>query len=282
MTSENPGHAVRDSERFDTSTHDHFFQYYHEKSQSPETITRFERLVELILRAKGPAAGEVTFRIADVGGGAGTLARLFARRGHSVTCVDLSRDLLAVGKSRAEAEGLKMEFINCSATQTPIPSSSLDICVIPELLEHVVEWRECLDEAGRMVRPGGLLYLSTTNKLCPIQEEFTLPLYSWYPGFLKRRYERLAVTTRPELANYAKYPAVNWFTYYSLRKELVARGFSRFLDRLDMIEILNPGTPKALVAKLVQRLPFGRFAFQFVTDGSYLIALKAEHSGHGS
>lgn len=175
-----------------------------------------------------------------------------------------------------------MEFINCSATATPIPTESLDICVIPELLEHVVEWRECLDEAGRIVRPGGLLYLSTTNALCPVQEEFTLPLYSWYPGFLKRRYERLAVTTRPELANYAKYPAVNWFTFYSLRKELVARGFSRFLDRLDMIEILNPGTPKASIAKLLRRIPFGRFAFQFVTDGSYLIAFKAKRSDQGS
>jgi len=275
MTSENPGQAIRASEQFDTSTHDQFFRYYSQKSQSPETIARFERLVELILRAMGQAGGEGPFRIADVGGGAGTLARLFARRGHNVTCVDLSRDLLEVGKARAQAEGLAMEFINCSATDTPLASGSLDICVIPELLEHVMEWRECLDEAGRIVRPGGLLYLSTTNKLCPIQEEFTLPMYSWYPGFLKRRYERLAVTTRPELANYAKYPAVNWFTFSSLRKELIARGFSRFLDRLDMIEILNPGTPKATVAKCLRRIPFGRFAFQFVTDGSYLIAFKA-------
>lgn len=282
MTIENPGHTLRDSERFDTSTHDQFFQYYQEKSQSPETITRFQRLVELILRAMKAAAGEGPFRIADVGGGAGTLARLFARRGHDVTCVDLSKDLLEVGRSRAEAEGLTMEFINCSATKTPISDASLDICVIPELLEHVAEWRECLDEAGRMVRPGGLLYLSTTNKLCPVQEEFTLPLYSWYPGFLKRRYERLAVTTRPELANYAKYPAVNWFTFYSLRKELVARGFSRFLDRVDMIEILDPGSTKASVAKLLRRIPFGRFAFQFVTDGSYMIAFKDKHSNQGS
>lgn len=280
MTSENSGQTIRESESFDTSTHDQFFQYYQEKSQSPATIVRFERLVQLILNAMQEAGVMGPFKIADVGGGAGTLARLFARRGHNVTCIDLSKDLLAVGKSRAEAEGLAMEFINCSATDTPIADASLDICVIPELLEHVVEWRECLDEAGRMVKPGGLLYLSTTNKLCPIQEEFTLPLYSWYPGFLKRYYERLAVTTRPEIANFAKYPAVNWFTFYSLRKELIARGFTRFLDRLDMIEILNPGSRKASVAKLLRRIPFCRFAFQFVTDGSYLIAFKAvKHRG---
>ncbi len=62
------------------------------------------------------------------------------------------------------------------------------------------------------MRPGGVLYLTTTSCLCPSQMEFRLPLYSWYPGFLKRRYERLAKTTRPELANFAIYPAVHWFS----------------------------------------------------------------------
>lgn len=275
MTRENTDHTNHGNEQLDTSTHDQFFQYYQEKSQSPETVVRFERLVDLILKTMRENGREGPFRVADVGGGAGTLARTFARAGHYVTCVDISKDLLEVGKKRADEEGLEMEFINCSATSTPVPDASLDICVVPELLEHVVEWRECLDEAARMLRHGGLLYLSTTNKLCPVQEEFTLPFYSWYPGFLKRRYERLAVTTRPEVANYAKYPAVNWFTFYSLRKYLITRGFSRFLDRLDMIVILSEGSSKASLAKWIRRIPFFRVAVQFVTDGSYVIAFKA-------
>jgi ubiquinone/menaquinone biosynthesis C-methylase UbiE len=275
MTNENTGATTSAGNQFDTSTHDQFFQYYQEKSQSPETLVRFERLAAIILNTMKEEGREGPFRVADVGGGAGTLARIFARAGHTVTCIDLSKDLLEVGRRRAEEEGLEMEFINCSATNTPVPDASLDICVVPELLEHVVEWQECLDEAGRMLRPGGLLYLSTTNKLCPVQEEFTLPLYSWYPGFLKRRYERLALTTRPEVANYAKYPAVNWFTFYSLRRYLITLGFSRFLDRLDMIEILAPASSKALVVRWLRWIPFFRVAVQFVTDGSYILAFKA-------
>jgi len=275
MTSDYSDPPYHASVPLDTSTHDQFFHYYQEQSQSPKTIARFERLVELILNTMKQESRVGPFQIADIGGGAGTLARTFARAGHHVTCVDISKDLLEVGKRRADEEGLEMAFINCSATGTPIPDASLDICVVPELLEHVTEWRECLDEASRMLRPGGLLYLSTTNKLCPVQDEFTLPLYSWYPGFLKRRYERLSLTTRPELANYAKYPAVNWFTFYSLRDALVARGFARFLDRLDMIEILGAGSTKALIAKWLRHIPFCRFAVQFITDGSYVLAFKA-------
>ena len=103
----------------------------------------------------------------------------------------------------------------------------MSVC-LPELLEHVPDWETCLREAARSLDPGGLLYLSTTNVLCPVQSEFNLPLYSWYPGFIKRRYERLAVTTRPAIANYAKYPAVNWFTFYRLRDYLASTGLQMF------------------------------------------------------
>ena len=75
-----------------------------------------------------------------------------------------------------------------------------------------------------MLRPGGVLYLRTTNRLCPIQAEFSLPLYAWHPRSMKRYCERLAVTTRPGIANYARYPAVHWFSYFQLKEYLTQLG----------------------------------------------------------
>ncbi len=275
MTGENNGSADRSGASLDTSTDERFFEYYQEQSQSEETIGRFERLADLILKSMSERGREGPFDVADVGGGAGTLARMFARGGHHVTCVDLSADLLDVGRKRAAEEGLDMQFINCSATEIPLPDASLDVCVVPELLEHVADWEGVLNEGARLLRPGGVLYLSTTNTLCPLQDEFNLPLYSWYPGPLKRRYERLAVTTRPEVANYAKYPAVNWFTFYSLRNALRQRGFDSFMDRLDMIEVRVAGTSKADIARWLRRIPGARLGFQFVTPNSLVLAFKA-------
>ena len=82
-----------------------------------------------------------------------------------------------------------------------------------------------ISEADRVLKPDGVLYLSTTNVLCPKQMEFELPLYSWYPGFVKRKVERLSVTSHPHLANHAKYPAVNWFLYGGLTHHLEAMGY---------------------------------------------------------
>jgi hypothetical protein len=108
-----------------------------------------------------------------------------------------------------------------------------------------------------------------------VQNEFNLPPYAWYPAFMKRHYERLAVTTRPEVANYAKYPAVNWFTFYSLRSALRARGFNRFLDRLDMIVLRIGDGPKGKIAKMLKYVPLSRLGLQCFTPSSVILASKA-------
>lgn len=275
MDRDSNGAADRRDASFDTSTDDRFFEYYLEQSQSPEAVARFERLADLSLKVMAREGRRGPFDIADIGGGAGTLGRIYARGGHRVTCIDVSRDLLALGKRRAQDEGLAMEFVNCSATALPLRDQSIDICVVPELLEHVDDWRAVLDEAGRLLRPGGLLYLSTTNTLCPRQDEFEVPLYSWYPRALKRYCVRLARTTQPWLANYGKYPAVNWFTYKKLCAALAGRGFDRFMDRLDMIVVRTEGSSKASIARLFCRLPGGRWGIQMLTPNSLLLAFKA-------
>ena len=156
-------------------------------------------------------------KVLDVGCGAGALSLLWADAGHRVHGLDVNEPLLSLARERAEREGKSIEFKLGSATQLPWSDRSMDVCMVPELLEHVAEWQTCLREFVRILRPGGVLLLTTSNKLCPVQQEFNLPLYSWYPGPIKRYFERLAVTSRPDLANFAKYPAVHWFSYYGLR-----------------------------------------------------------------
>ena len=131
MGSENTGQADKASAGFDTSTDERFLKYYEAQSQSEETIGRFERLEDLILRAMAAAGREGPFDMLDVGGGAGTLSRIFARDGHRATCVDLSADLLEVGRWRAAEEQLEVEFINCSANDIPLQDTSCDVCVVP-------------------------------------------------------------------------------------------------------------------------------------------------------
>lgn len=266
---------TRDVTTWDHSSDPNFFDYYEQQSLSQETIQRFSLVRDKALRliAAGNSSPGSVLQVADIGCGAGTQCRLWASLGHRVHGLDVNAPLIEVAKRRASEAGLDITFDVGSATSLPYADSSMDVALLPELLEHVANWQDCLNEAARIVKPGGLLYLSTTSWLCPMQQEFNLPLYSWYPGFLKRKYERLAVTTRPEIANHCKYPAVNWFSFYALARYLEKHGF-RSMDRFDMIETDNKGALGKAVVALIRALPPLRFFGHVLTPGSIVFAVK--------
>jgi hypothetical protein len=44
------------------------------------------------------------------------------------------------------------------------------------------------------------------------------------------------MTSNPGLANFATFPAVNWFSYYTLKKQLQKRGFCVF-NKFDLTDL---------------------------------------------
>jgi len=274
MTKSSSGDANGHGDSFDHTTHQDFYDYYASESQSEATLQRFRGIQATVLRVAGQAGMATQLDVADIGCGAGTQCRLWAARGHRVFGVDVNEPLIRLAEKRAAEEGVEIKFEVGSATALPWADRTMDVCLVPELLEHVADWQSCVNEAARVLRPGGLLYLSTTNVLCPKQQEFTLPLYSWYPGPLKRYCERLAVTTRPAIANFAKYPAVHWFSFYGLRDFLEPLGF-RCLDRFDLIDTAGKGTHAKFIVGVVQAIPLLRFLGHVATPSTYLVAVKS-------
>jgi ubiquinone/menaquinone biosynthesis C-methylase UbiE len=131
--------------------------------------------------------------VADVGCNAGTQSLLWAELGHRVHAVDVNQPLLELARERARNCGSEIELLLGSAVSLPFPDRSIDICLAVELLEHVEDWQSCLREFTRVLRPRGVLFMTTTNKLCPVRQEFNLPLYSWYPKGLKHYLLRVLV-----------------------------------------------------------------------------------------
>jgi 2-polyprenyl-6-hydroxyphenyl methylase/3-demethylubiquinone-9 3-methyltransferase len=255
----------------DHSSHAEFYEYYARQSLTAAARERFRAIRDTILRVNPPQKGSV-FDVADIGCGAGTQSLLWAELGHRVYGLDVNQPLLELAGKRAAEAGYSIEFRVGNAAALPWPEASMDICLAIELLEHVEDWQDCLREFTRILKPGGVLFLTTSNKLCPVQQEFNLPLYSWYPGPAKRYCERLATTTRPGLANYAKYPAMNWFSFYELRSVL-GKGFDS-LDRFDLINVgVKGGVARALVASIRAVAPL-RWLAHVATPGTTVLAIK--------
>ncbi len=96
--------------------------------------------------------------VVDVGCGDGSLARMLARKGARVTGIDVSVPLLHQARA-ADAVGDE-QYIEGKAEDLPLDPSSADIVVFFNSLHHVDEMATALQEAARVLKPGGVLYVT--------------------------------------------------------------------------------------------------------------------------
>lgn len=260
-------------EVFDHSTHKEFVDYYAKASLSDSSIDRMEGIFNCINRNLVNRGINQKLNIADIGCGVGVMSIMWAHEGHRVHGLDVNEALLGLARQRASEAGLNVEFNLGSATNLPWENESMDVCIAPELLEHVVEWKACITEFARILKPNGVLFISTANKLCPKQQEFNLPFYSWYPSALKRYFENLARTTRPDIAGYAKYPAVNWFSFYQLRQEFAEIGMDSF-DRFDIMDVDNKPAYQKNIIKFIKQCSVLRWLGHVASPGLSMLAIK--------
>ena len=114
-----------------------------------------------VLSALGRNSGALN--VADVDCGAGTQCLLWAEQGHQVFGVDGDEALVGQARARAHESSLEIGFEVACASALPWPDCSMDLVLAPDWLEHTSNWRACLAELVRVLKPGGLLYLSTSS-----------------------------------------------------------------------------------------------------------------------
>ena len=109
------------------------------------------------LSARGlPFAGQT---VLDLATGTGTLARGFARRGATVTGLDIATAMLAEARRLAKAEGVAIDFVEGKAEATGLAGGAFDIVAAGQCW-HWFDGVAAAREAWRLLRPGGHLLIA--------------------------------------------------------------------------------------------------------------------------
>ena len=105
-------------------------------------------------------------QILDAGGGTGHYSLPYAEKGHKVTILDKSHNLLKVAEAKAAKLGIteNTTLIHGDMQDTGFKDASFDAVLCHLALCHVEEPLKAVSEFSRLLREDGLLSLIVENK----------------------------------------------------------------------------------------------------------------------
>lgn len=106
--------------------------------------------------------------VIDIGCGAGYGTRLLSNRARHVTGVDVSTD--AVTAARAAYGSDACVFSAYDGVRLPFVNAQFDAATSFQTLEHVIDDSRFVADAGRVLKPGGLLVLTTPNRTTRLRD----------------------------------------------------------------------------------------------------------------
>lgn len=176
--------------------------------------------------------------ILDIGCGGGLISAPLARLGGEITAVDASEEAIGAARAHAERAGLEIDFRVTTAEALAAQNARYDIVVAMEIVEHVADVQAFLTSAAALVKPAGLLLLSTINRT-PKARALAIvgaeKILQWAPDGA-HEYEKLV---RPEEIRAAA-PEIVWEEPIGISYNPIGAGWS--LSRDTDVNYLMAGT----------------------------------------
>jgi ubiquinone/menaquinone biosynthesis C-methylase UbiE len=128
-------------------------------------LRRFQEVDSRAVSGSSPAEGKSAPRLLDVGSAWGFNVMALDGLGFEATGMDLVIDQFDVGNKIAHENGIRFAVACADAARLPFSDESFDAVTMVETLEHIYldDRPAALAECSRVLRPGGVIVLSTPN-----------------------------------------------------------------------------------------------------------------------
>ncbi|MBN6710018.1 bifunctional 2-polyprenyl-6-hydroxyphenol methylase/3-demethylubiquinol 3-O-methyltransferase UbiG [Haemophilus haemoglobinophilus] len=115
------------------------------------------------------ANGLLGKKVLDVGCGGGILSEAMAKQGATVTGIDMTVAPLEVARLHAQEQGLSIDYQQITVEeflqkQTALNAEKFDVITCMEMLEHVPDPLSIIQSCRALLKPNGVLFLSTINR----------------------------------------------------------------------------------------------------------------------
>jgi 2-polyprenyl-6-hydroxyphenyl methylase/3-demethylubiquinone-9 3-methyltransferase len=139
------------------------FRPLHQIGPARLQFVRDELIRHFTLKSGGlkPLSG---LRLLDIGCGGGLISEPLARMGGIVTGIDPGAENVAIARAHAGPQGLDIDYRAVTAEDLVAAGEVFDAVVCLEVVEHVPDVGAFLKTCSALVRPGGLMLLSTINR----------------------------------------------------------------------------------------------------------------------
>jgi 2-polyprenyl-3-methyl-5-hydroxy-6-metoxy-1,4-benzoquinol methylase len=174
---------------------------WQEMDRAPQLVERF--LTSDLAEEKGePLVGAIErglptplrpgVQLLEVGCGSGWFAMAARARGADVVAGDVSMSWLVLARRRlVEAGAGDVQLVCFDAAQPPFEADSFDVVVAADVIEHVPDPAAFVRGCSRVLRAGGLLFVSTPNRFSlGLEPHVRLWGVGYLPRGLARRYVR--------------------------------------------------------------------------------------------
>lgn len=125
------------------------------------------------------------FKVLDIAGGTGDLAKAFAKRagpGGEVWLTDINESMLRVGRDRLLNNGLSIPTSLCDAEKLPFPDNYFDRVSVAFGLRNMTHKDLALAEMRRVLKPGGKLLVLEFSKVWePLKKPYDVYSFSVLP-----------------------------------------------------------------------------------------------------
>lgn len=165
--------------------------------------------------------------ILDLGSGSGGFLIESTKRGWSAVGLELNKIKIEKAYDEALNGGVKIDIKQGVAENIPFDNNSFDFINVSEVIEHVHNPKKTLEEVSRVMRPGGIAYISVHNRFGVWDTHFRIYFLGWLPRWVGKKYITLLNKDRDyeNMPDSQRINEMHYFTYKRFSQLAQESGF---------------------------------------------------------